>query len=252
MCRNGGVFSSVGDAQRCFGVMMKTDPLPSPRDFSLLLGTVVRMKHYSTAIRLIEQLHSLGVEDNHYWLTISLNCFCRLERVDLGLSILGRILKLGFPITVVATSTLIDGLFIQGKTDQALRFLDDMGRNGPEPDETTYAIIAKGLCRAGNTRLAIELLRDWEERGCRFDSFAYGIIIDSLCKKRFITEAVRLHESFSRKGVEPNVVTYNSLIHSMCDGGQMEDALVLLKEMMSGGIQPNIFTYSSLVHCLCN
>ncbi|KAL3753389.1 hypothetical protein ACJRO7_000735 [Eucalyptus globulus] len=140
---------------------MKTDPLPSPRDFSLLLGAVVRMKHYSIAIRLIEQLRSLGVEDNHIWLNISLNCFCRLKRVDLGLSILGRILKLGFPIDVVASSTLIDGLFIQGKTDQALRFFDDMGRNGPEPDETTYAIIAKGLCRLGNTRLLrVQSLRE--------------------------------------------------------------------------------------------
>ncbi|KAL3753292.1 hypothetical protein ACJRO7_000651 [Eucalyptus globulus] len=221
MCRNVGVVSSVGDAQHCFGAMMKTDLLPSPRDFSLQLGAVVRMKHSSIAIRLIEQLHSLGVEDNHFWLSISLNCFCRLKRVDLGLSILGIILKLG------------------------------MGRNGPKPDETTYAIIAKGLCRVGNTRLAIQLLRDWEERSCRLDSFTYNIVIDGLCKEGLITEALRLHESLSRKGIKPDVVTYSSLIHSMCNVGQMEDALVLLKEM-TRGIQPDIFTYSSLVHCLCN
>ncbi|KAI3407753.1 Serine/threonine-protein phosphatase [Psidium guajava] len=165
-----------------------------------------------------------------------MNCFCRSNQVDLALSILGRILKLGFHINAVTLNNLIDGLCIKGKTDQALRFLDDMGRNGPEPDETTYAIIVK----------------DWEERSCSIDSFTYGIIIDSLCKKGLIPEGLRLHESMSRKGVRPNVVTYTSLIHGLCNAGQMEEALVLLKQMTSRGIQPNIFTYNSLVNCLCN
>ncbi|XP_010044284.2 putative pentatricopeptide repeat-containing protein At1g12700, mitochondrial [Eucalyptus grandis] len=183
-CRaGGGGFTSLGDALCCFGKMIKASPLPSSGDFRLLLGAIVRMKHYSTAIRLIEQLPSLGIEDDVALLTIWMNCFCRLRQVDMGLCILGRIFKLGFPITVVTSSTLIDGLFIQGKTDQALRFLDYMGRNGPEPNETTYAIVAKGLCRAGNTRLAIELLRDWEERSCRINSFTYNIVIDGLCKE---------------------------------------------------------------------
>ncbi|KAL3753259.1 hypothetical protein ACJRO7_000625 [Eucalyptus globulus] len=230
----GGVFTSVGDALCCFGKMIKASPLPSSRDFSLLLGAIVRMKHYSTAIRLIEQLPSLGVEGDVALLNILINCFCRLKRVDMGFSILGRIFKLGFHITVVTRNTLIDGLFIQGKTDQALRFLDDMGRNGPEPDETTY-----------NRQGAMQ-------GGCRINSFTYNIVIDGLCKEGLITEALRLHESMSKKGIKPDVVTYTSLIHGLCNVGQMEDALILLEEMTSGGIQPDIFTYNSLVHCLCS
>ncbi|KAF8041828.1 hypothetical protein BT93_A0427 [Corymbia citriodora subsp. variegata] len=257
ICRAGGVFSNVGEALCCFGKMIQMNPLPSSRDFSLLLGALVRMKHYSTAIRLIEQLPSLGIEDDVALLTIWTNCFCRLKLVDL------EYWSLGFPISVVTFNTQIDGLLIMGKTDQALRFLDDMGRKGPEPSQTTNSIIAKGLCRAGDTRLAIELLRDWEERSCSIDSyweerscsidsFTYGIIIDSLCKKGFITEALRLHGRMSRRGIKPNVVTYTSLVHVLCNVGQLDDALELLKEMTSSGIHLDIYTYSSLVHCLCH
>ncbi|XP_039172728.1 pentatricopeptide repeat-containing protein At3g22470, mitochondrial-like [Eucalyptus grandis] len=149
-----------------------------------------------------------------------------------------------------------------GNTDQALSFLDDMGRKGPEPNETTYAITTKGLCRAGNTRSVIELPRDWEERRCRIKFFTYNIVIDSLCKEGFITEALRLHESqwkdasvllekMMKAAIKPNAVTYTSVIQGVCDSGQLKEAQRLLSHMVQSRTMPNVRTFTILVDAHC-
>ncbi|WRX25018.1 Pentatricopeptide repeat - like 10 [Theobroma cacao] len=127
-----------------------------------------------------------------YTLSIMLNCFCRLHRVDFGFSVFGKMLKLGLHQSIVTFSTLINGLCIVGEVAQAVRLFDDMVREGHKPNLITYNTIVNGLCKISDTNGAIRMLKIMEERRCAPHIVTYNTIIDSLCKDKHATEALKL------------------------------------------------------------
>ncbi|GLT72715.1 hypothetical protein SLA2020_446290 [Shorea laevis] len=87
---------NLDDALGLFDRMLHMHPLPSRVDFTQLLTAIARMKHHSTVISLIKEMELSGIAPDAYILNVLTNCFCHLNRVDFGFSILARILKLGF------------------------------------------------------------------------------------------------------------------------------------------------------------
>ncbi|XP_059460253.1 disease resistance protein RPV1-like [Corylus avellana] len=102
-------FRNLDDALGVFDRMLHMHPFPSIVNFNQLLGAIARMKHHSTVITLIKEMELTGIAPNVYILGVLINCFCHLNRVDFGFSILARILKLGFQLNCVILSTLVKG-----------------------------------------------------------------------------------------------------------------------------------------------
>ncbi|XP_031407012.1 pentatricopeptide repeat-containing protein At1g63130, mitochondrial-like [Punica granatum] len=68
------------------------------------------MSPYRDAISLIERMDRVGIDFNICSLSILINCLCQLKSEDLGFSVLGRILKLGFDPDLITSNTLVIGL----------------------------------------------------------------------------------------------------------------------------------------------
>ena len=79
------MFDQIDDALTLLNQMLHTHPRPSLFEFTQLLGTIVRMKHYEAAVSLLRQMELLGIHHDVYTLNIVLNCFCRLPHVGFGL-----------------------------------------------------------------------------------------------------------------------------------------------------------------------
>jgi pentatricopeptide repeat protein len=126
-------------------------PLPFIVDFTQLLGGIARMKHYSVVITLIREMESLGIAPNVYTLSVLINCFCHLNRVDFGFFVLARILKLGYQPNCITLTALANGLRLQGNIAGAVRLVDEMEKKGYKPNVITYEAIVNGLCKIGDT-----------------------------------------------------------------------------------------------------
>jgi hypothetical protein len=98
-------FRNLDDALGMFDRMLHMHPLPSIADFTQLLGAIARMKHRSTVISLIKEMELLGIAPDACTLKVLTNCFCHLNWVDFGFSILARILKLGFQTDCIVLNT---------------------------------------------------------------------------------------------------------------------------------------------------
>jgi pentatricopeptide repeat protein len=183
-------FRNLDDALGVFDRMLHMHPLPSIMDFTQLLTAIARMKHHSTVISLIKEMKLSGIASDAYIMSTLINCFCHLNRVDFGFSILARILKLGFEPSCIILSTLVKGLCIQGKIVEAVRLVNKMEKIGYQPDIVTYGTIMNCLCKIGKTNEAIGLFRKMEERNLELDVVLYSTIIDSLCKDRLVTEVL--------------------------------------------------------------
>jgi hypothetical protein len=69
--------NNIDEALNFFHIMSRMNPLPSVLDFTLLLGLIVKMKHYTTAISLVKQMHSsLAIKPDTFTLNIVINSLC--------------------------------------------------------------------------------------------------------------------------------------------------------------------------------
>ena len=126
------MFDKIDDDLSLFNHMLRTHPRLSLVEFNQLLGTIFGLEHYETVVTdtLITQMELLGIHHDVFTLNIVLNCFRRLHHVGFGISVLGRMLKLGLEPDIVAFNKLISGLCIGGKVAQAVPLLEDMVREG--------------------------------------------------------------------------------------------------------------------------
>ncbi|KAL7161208.1 hypothetical protein ACSBR2_041792 [Camellia fascicularis] len=183
--------------------------------------------------RKMNLLAAWFVKPDKFTLNIVINCFCKLNRVDLGFSILGNLLKLGYEPNITTFNTLINGLCVNAKIALAVKFLDEIVENGFQPNFITSSTIITGLCKIGNTSVAILLLRKMEEiGGCEPGLVEYSTVIDSLCKDRLVTKSFKLFSEMIGKAISPNAVTYTSLIQGVSSLGEWEETTTLLNEMV--------------------
>ncbi|KOM54496.1 hypothetical protein LR48_Vigan10g038800 [Vigna angularis] len=80
--------------------------VPSIYEFGQILGSLTRMKHYSTSISLFKQMELKGIQSNLVILNILINCFCQLHQMTFPFSVFAKILKLGYHPDIITLNTL--------------------------------------------------------------------------------------------------------------------------------------------------
>lgn len=239
-------------ALQLYKQMILMRPLPSVIQFTQLLDCLVKMGKYLDALSVFRNMSILGVAVDAYTMTVVINCFCLMNRVDFGFSILGTFFKRGFLPNVTTFTTLLKGLFREDRIGEAQKLFKKIIReNLCEPNEVMYGTVIDGLCKIGNTGAAIDLLRVMERGKCRPDNVVYNSIIDGLCKNKLVDEAFGLVHEMLEKDVSPTIVTYNSLIGSLCNLEKWKEANNLMAEMVASNIAPNLITFSTLMNALC-
>ncbi|XP_057444467.1 putative pentatricopeptide repeat-containing protein At1g12700, mitochondrial [Lotus japonicus] len=183
-------FHNPGDAVSHFNRMLQMRSTPPIFEFGKVLTSLVKMKHYSTAISLSRQMESSGIAPNIVTLNILINCYCYLGQTTSAFSVLANILKRGFQPTTITFTTLIKGLCLHGNVHRALQFHDVVLAQGFQLDQVSYGTLINGLCKIGETRAALELLMWIEGRGIKPNVVMYNTIIDSLCKDKLVVFAV--------------------------------------------------------------
>ena len=188
-----GTFKNLDHALGLFDTMLHMHPLPSVVDFNHMFDSIARVKHYFVVITLIQRMESFGVSPDFYTLNILINCFCHLNWVDFGFSIIATILKLSYQPNHITLTTLVNGLCLQGNVVGAVNLVEEMEKKGYQPNVITCGTIVNGLCEIGQTGMAIRLLRKLEKGNFEQNVVLYNMIIDNLCKDRLVIDYLYKH-----------------------------------------------------------
>ncbi|XP_047165179.1 putative pentatricopeptide repeat-containing protein At1g12700, mitochondrial, partial [Vigna umbellata] len=140
---------NVHDVVSQFRRMFHMRPIPPIYAFGQILGSLTRMKHYSTTISLFKQMELNGIKSHLVILNIVINCFCHLGQMPFSFSILAKILKRGYHPSVITLNTLMKGLCLNGEVKKALTFRDKVVAQGFLLNEFSYGTLINGLCKIG-------------------------------------------------------------------------------------------------------
>ncbi|MBA0751610.1 hypothetical protein Gogos_000523 [Gossypium gossypioides] len=138
---------------------------------------------------------------------IWIDAYCKLRRLDYGLSVWGKMMKLGFQPTLLTFSSVINGFCIGGKISQAFRLLGEMIETGKVPNINIYTTLIKGFHIIGDIDGVVKLLKMLEERGHNPNVITYNIVIDSFCKKGLLTQGNMLIAWSDSKGKQSRGAT---------------------------------------------
>lgn len=129
-----------------FNCMLQLCPTPPIVEFNKILGSLVKMKHYSTVISLSRRMDVTGIQPNIVTFNILINCFGHLRQMTFVFSVFAKILKLGYQPNAITLTTLIKGLFLKGEVKKAMHFHDDaVVAKGFQLDQVSYGTLINGL-----------------------------------------------------------------------------------------------------------
>ncbi|XP_022641923.1 pentatricopeptide repeat-containing protein At1g12300, mitochondrial isoform X2 [Vigna radiata var. radiata] len=160
-----------------FNRLLHQRHVPPIFEFGKILGFLVRVKRYPTAISLIQQMELKGIHNNFVNLSLLINCFCHLNQLPFAFSVFVKILKRGYHPNAITLNTLMRGLCDNGEVKEALNFHDKVVALGFRLNQFTYGILINGLSKIGETEAAIELLRKIQGPSTRPNMFLISAII---------------------------------------------------------------------------
>ena len=171
---------NVDNAVASYNHMLCMSPTSPMIEFGKILGSLVRMKRYPTAISLSKQLELKGIVPDIVTLSILINSYCHIGQMAQAFSVFAKILKLGYLPDTITLTTLMKGLCLNGEVEKALDFHDRVVAQGSQFDVVSHATLINGLCKIGQAGVAIQMLRKIERQGIKPDVVMYSIIIDRL------------------------------------------------------------------------
>ncbi|KAL9666842.1 hypothetical protein QQ045_001186 [Rhodiola kirilowii] len=138
------------------------------------------------------------------------NCYSKVSCIDYGFGMLGLILKRGLSPDVKFFNTLVKGLCLEKRVEEAGWLLFRMEEIGCSPDEVLWRTFYGGLCSLGDLDLAVHLCH----------KLAGKLYADSAIVMQIIS------------------VCHSAAIHYRIENGSVVKAEQLMVEMRRQGILP--------------
>ncbi|GKA00782.1 tetratricopeptide-like helical domain-containing protein [Tanacetum coccineum] len=184
--------ANLDDALNLFDKMSQRRPLPSVVEFTQLLQSVTKMKHFSHSLDMFKQMCALRVPVNDYTMNIVIKCCCHLYRTNEAFAVFGWNFKRGIIPDVVTFNTLLNGLVLEHKILEAEIFFKKL--------------IKDKLCR---WEVASKMLQEMLDVGISPNVHTFNILVDAFCKDGRVEEAEDVINIMLDRGIVPDIVTWN-------------------------------------------
>ncbi|XP_058097197.1 pentatricopeptide repeat-containing protein At1g18900-like [Magnolia sinica] len=164
--------------------------------------------------------------------------------------LLDEMIRDGCQPNVVTYNRLIHSYGRANYMDEAVNVFYQMQEVGCRPDRVTYCTLIDIHAKAGYLEVAMDIYRRMQEAGLSPDTFTYSVIINCLGKAGHLSAAYKLFCEMVAQGCVPNLVTYNIMIALQAKARNYPCALRLYRDMQTAGFQPDKVTYSIVMEVL--
>lgn len=189
------------------GVLQKWDPRLEPDlvIYHAVLNACVQQKQWEGALWVLQQLKQQNIRPTNTTYGLIMEVMLASGKHNLVHEVFRKVEKTSIP-SALNYKVLVNTLWREGKTDEAVLAVKDMERRGIVGSASLYYDLARCLCSAGRCQEAL-------------------LQVDKICKV----------------AKKPLVVTYTGMIQACLDSGSIENAAYIFDEMHRF-CAPNIIT----------
>ncbi|GMY38207.1 pentatricopeptide repeat-containing protein At1g30610, chloroplastic-like isoform X2 [Fagus crenata] len=135
---------------------------------------------------------------------------------------------------------VMEVMFACGKYNLVHEFFRKLQKSSI-PNALTYKVVVNTLWKEGKTGEALLTVQDMERRGVVGSAALYYDLARCLCSAGRCQEALKQVEKICKVANKPLVVTYTGLIQACLDSGNVQDGAYIFKEMQNF-CSPNLVT----------
>merc|ERR1719384_2720346 len=157
--------------------------------------------------------------------------------------------KDGLEPNIVTYSTILKGYCQENRLGKAFELLQEMKLSTKyRPDEITYNTLIDGCARHGLYDRGVLLLREMQEAGVRVTNFTLSVLVKLATRSRRPEKAFDLCKELTRQyNLRLNVQVYNNLLHACTTNRDMQHALQVFQQMLNERVRPDVRTYTLLL-----
>ncbi|KAM7520721.1 hypothetical protein LguiB_019683 [Lonicera macranthoides] len=192
------------------------------------------------AVSLYAQMEKQHVWPDNYTFPFVLKACTKLNWVNVGCVIHGKIMKHGFESNTFSRNTLIYFHANCGDIQVASSLFDDSAKC----DVVPWSALTSGYARRGQLSVARKLFDEMPVK----DLVSWNVMITAYAKRGKMKCARELFDVVPKR----DVVTWNAMISGYVFCGSHELALEMFEEMRRAGEQPDEVTMLSLVSACAN
>ncbi|KAJ0031145.1 hypothetical protein Pint_13719 [Pistacia integerrima] len=154
----------------------------------------------------------------------------------------------GLKDNISTHNSILKGLCIVGKLEQAGTYLKHMTKSNVKPDVISYRVVINGYCKMGKSDEAISLLKEMQAGGIKPNVSSFNDVFRILV---WMQEVEGLLDAMFRSGHNIDATMYSCLLKGYCEDGNLEAAMRIAYEMVSKKFVINLESISILFKELC-
>lgn len=241
------------DALTVFMEMKKTGRKLTALSYEPLLFVLVKNNRCDAALLTAQEMLNSGIFPEHKALGALLEGLCKTGKSEAALKFvqeMGKLEHVGY--FEFAYSRLITAVWRTGRPSMALELLSEMKNKGLTPDRHAYTVCIKHLCKSLKFDAARKLLNAMYEQNCAPDVMTYNALINGLSKAGKPEEGLSILKLMEEKGCPFDSKIYTATLKCLFAAGRTDDALQTFDQMSKAGHAPDMLTYYVMVKNLCN
>lgn len=240
----------AGMLDRAFNTLLKTQGFSNVKSVNCFLHAVIKEHKFDMVYKVHLEMERCGASPIVSYKSL-IHGLCLAGRLQEADTLLQKMVNMGrFPDVTIYTA-LIKALSRAGRHDRAFKLLLDMIEQNLAPRVTTSNEVIEGLTYGKQLDRVLTVINDTHKLGCPMDSKTYGSLICGLFDDEGVEEALRFQSSTSTNAFTTEACIYSVLLKGISYVDRAKEALQLFNEMIEKGYSPDACSYSALVKCLC-
>jgi len=249
-----GVIHDVDGACSAWRTMRKRNIQPTSITLGCAVETLASNQYPDLAHQLIQEV--LADADTRQLVNAVNYCsvlkgFSHQKRFDRVWAVYKEMIAQGLEsqFSSVTYNTLIDACSRCGEVSHTPRILEDMTRQGIEPNLVTYSVVLKGLCQDNQLDKAFELMETMKKsRHAKPDELAYNTLLDGCARQCLYQRGMQVFAMMEAEGTRPSNFTLSILVKLANRGKKLEKAFELCKEVpRKNNFRMNVHVYNNLI-----
>ncbi|XP_058187502.1 pentatricopeptide repeat-containing protein At2g26790, mitochondrial-like [Rhododendron vialii] len=151
----------------------------------------------------------------------------------------------------VSIGNFDDRLIESGKNDRAVAVFWQFKQLGLSPNNYSYCIVIKALCRKGSLDEAADIFQEMEEAGLTPNAFTNTTYIERLCSQTRSDFGYEVLKAWREQNIPIDVFTYLVVIRGFVNESKLKEAECMLLDMDEHGVVPDAYCCRSLICGYC-
>jgi len=212
--------------------------------WTAMINGYVQFNRFDEAVALFEEMQVRGVKPDKFIVVALLTCCAQLGTLEHGRWIHDYVRENRIVVDAVVGTSLIEMYAKCGCVEKSLEVFNGL----KEKDTASWTSIICGLAMNGKTNEALELFEEMKLFGAKPDDVTFIVLLNACSHGGLVEEGRKLFHSMSCiYGIEPNLEHYGCFIDLLGRAGLLHEAEELIKKLPDQKNETIVAIYGSLL-----